>query len=197
MRNVMLLAGFVLLAACARAGQPEVARAALLPPMQWDHRPEAEEWTRATLAALRGRGAALVESTPRGIRAFCPAYPQATRAERAAFWAGLFSALAKYESTWNPRAVGGGGRWIGLTQIAPRSARYYGCEATTVAELKDGTANLACAVDIAAYQVGRDGVLISEGGRWRGVARDWAPFRNPKMRAAMAAWTGVQGYCRG
>jgi len=167
-----------------------------LPVMRWDHRPEAALWTRATLAAVQGHGTALVRSVPRDITTYCPAYPGASDADRAAFWSGMLSALAKHESTWRPEAAGGGGKWIGLTQIDPRTAAGYGCKAQSVRALKDGAANLSCAVRIAAHQVGRDELLVSEGGNWRGMARDWAPFRNDAKRADMAAWTSAQSYCR-
>ena len=104
------------------------------------------------------------------------------------------SALAKHESTWNPQASGGGGRWIGLLQIAPSTAKYYGCDATTTAELKDGASNLSCAVQIAAVQVRRDGMVA--GGGAQGMGRDWAPFRSSAKRADMAEWTRAQNYCQ-
>lgn len=175
---------------------PQSAPVADLPVMRWDHRPEAAIWTRATLGAIEDHGRALVTTVPRDIAAFCPAYPGASDADRAAFWAGLLSALAKHESTWRPEAAGGGGKWIGLTQIAPRTARGYGCDAQSVGALKDGAANLSCAVQIAAHQVGRDGYLVRDGANWRGMARDWMPFRNDAKRADMAAWTSQQSYCR-
>ena len=123
---------------------------------------------------------------------------QLTEPERRAFWAGLFSALAKHESTWNPEAKGGGGRWIGLMQIAPDTARAYDCDLPEGAGLTDGEANLACAVKIAAAQVGRDGAIVSDGsGDWRGIARDWAPMRVEAKREDVADWTSAQDYCRG
>jgi len=168
-----------------------------LPPMRWDHRPEAREWTLTTLAALKDDGAALAETVPADIDEFCPGYEAASPAERRAFWAGLFSTIAKYESTWNPAARGGGGRWIGLMQIAPPTAGQYNCEAQSREELKDGSANLSCAVRIAAHQVARDGAIVSDGsGSWRGVARDWAPMRSSAKRTEMAAWTSQQSYCQ-
>lgn len=164
------------------------------PAMRWDFRPEAPAWTSATLAALETDGAVLSQLIPADIERYCPGYAENPPAERRAFWAGLFSALAKHESTWNPKASGGGGRWIGLLQIAPRTAANYGCEADTVGELKDGTENLSCAVRIAAVQVARDRMVAGEGAK--GVGRDWAPFRSASKRADIAAWTSVQSYCR-
>lgn len=163
-----------------------------LPVMRWDHRPEANVWTRATLDAVAPPGSPLTDIVPADIKSYCPAYPKASAEDRAAFWSGLLSALAKHESTWKPEASGGGGKWIGLTQIAPGTARGYGCEARSTAALKDGAANLSCAVRIISSTVPRDGV-VSRGGR--GVAADWAPFHSSVKLADMKAWTSAQSYC--
>jgi hypothetical protein len=196
LRNLLVFIGVLLLAGCAVGrSTPQVSRSTL-PAMAWDHRPEAAVWTRATLAALAEHGRALINAQPGDIAAFCPAYPRASDADRAAFWAGLLSILAKHESTWRPEASGGGGAWIGLTQIDPRTARGYRCDATTSAALKNGAANLSCAVRIAAAQVGADQMLVAQNGNWRGMARDWAPFRDPKKRQDMANWTRAQAYCQ-
>ncbi len=189
----LALCALVLLAACV---QPAEAPATA-PATRWDHRPEALKWTRATLTALETDGAVLSTTVPADIATFCPGYATASLEEREAFWVGMLSALAKHESTWNPQASGGGGRWLGLLQIAPDTARAYDCEASSASELKNGAANLACAVKIAARQVGRDGAIASNGsGAWAGRARDWAPMRSSAKVAEMAAWTRVQPYCR-
>lgn len=170
-----------------------VPAGAEIPAARWDHRPEAREWTTATLAAIRGKGDRLVNSVPADIATFCPAYTKAEDADRRAFWVGLLSALAKHESTWNPRAAGEGGKYRGLLQIAPGTARAYGCDA---GRLYDGAANLSCAVNIAAYQVARTGVVAGGPGGWGGLAADWGPMRNRKKLADIAAWTRDQDYCR-
>jgi hypothetical protein len=181
------------LVACVQL-KPEDTMSFVAPPMQWDHHPEGDEWTESTLTALSTKDQILSERVPADIETWCPGYTEASVEERRAFWAGLLSAVAKYESTWNPRASGGGGRWIGLMQIDPRSARNYGCEATSVGALKDGEANLECAVEIMSTQVAKDG-LVAGGGN-RGIGRDWAPLRSSEKRSAMAAWTSQQPYCQ-
>ena len=195
--RVLALAALVSPAACMQSADESVAASAsLLPAMRWDHRPEADRWTFATLAALRKEGAVLESTVPADINAFCPAYASAPPTDRRAFWAGFLSALAKHESTWNPQAKGGGGKWIGLMQIAPQTARANGCDLPSDKGLTDGAANLACAVKIAARQVGRDGAIVSDGsGDWRGAARDWAPLRSAEKRADVAGWTRQQSYC--
>lgn len=170
-----------------------VPAVAEVPAARWDHRPEAGAWTRATLAAIRGRGDRLVQTEPADIATFCPAYPEAEDADRRAFWVGLFSALAKHESTWNPRAAGEGGKYRGLMQIAPGTARAYGCDAGA---LYDGASNLSCAVKIASRQVARTGLVAGGPGAWGGLAADWGPMRNLSKLADIAAWTRDQDYCK-
>jgi hypothetical protein len=182
------------LSACmGDTSQPEVTRAPMtLPEMHWDHRPEAPQWTAATLAALSTYGAALPQSEPADIAVYCPAYDTAGPSERRAFWSGLFSALAKYESRWNPEAKGGGGRYIGLLQISPRTAQDADCTAESAGELTDGAANLSCAVKIAARRA-PDG---DGGARVAGILNDWGPMKSAGNRAEIAAWTAQQSYCR-
>jgi hypothetical protein len=187
-----LLALALPMSACGMVS-PHSSEPAEAPPMRWDFRPEAPAWTAATLSALESDGAALAEIVPADIDTFCPSYVDSDPRDRRAFWAGLFSALAKHESTWNPAASGGGGRWIGLLQISPRTAQQYGCDASSVAELKDGAANLACGVRIAAVQVGRDGLVAGNGSQ--GIGRDWAPIRSADKRDDIAEWTRAQSYC--
>lgn len=183
------------LSACALP-EPEAAEIpAALPVMAWDHTgAQGDQWTEATMVALQTKGAALLSEVPADIATWCPHYLQAAPRERAAFWAGLLSALARFESTWNPRAVGGGGRWFGLVQIAPATARAYGCDATSGEALTDGAANLQCAVEIASETVTRDGVVAAGGG---GFAADWGPFASAAKREEMARWVSSQDYCQG
>jgi hypothetical protein len=173
------------------AARPAVRR---LPDLRWDHVDGSHRWTRAAMDALSRHGAPLVDVVPEDIGRWCPAYPDAPEWERKAFWAGLLSALAKHESTWRPRAVGGGGLWYGLVQILPATARGYGCQARSGEALKDGALNMSCAVRIMATTVLRDGV-VSQG--MRGVAADWGPFHSSRKREDMRRWISAQPYCQG
>jgi len=172
-----------------------VARTEPLPPMRWEMRGESDIWTRSALAALRDHGTPLTRTVPHDIKGWCPAYERAGAKGRRAFWVGLLSALAKHESTYRPDAVGGGGRWYGLLQILPATARGYGCAARTGRALKDGSANLACAIRIMATTVPRDQAIAVHRGRWRGVAADWGPMTSSTKRRDMSAWLRKQPYC--
>ncbi len=161
--------------------------------MGWDARPEAPVWTERTIAAVARHDSRLTDVVPDDIGVWCPGYENASEQDRRAFWAGLMSAVARYESSWNPKASGGGGRYIGVMQISPRSAANHGCTADTTSELKDGAANLECAAQMIAASVVSDRMVAGNGRK--GAGREWMPFRDAKKRAAMSAWTSAQPYC--
>lgn len=167
-----------------------------VPEARWDHRPSGRIWTRAAISALKSHGRPILQTVPRDIDNWCPAYRGADEDGRAAFWAGFMSALAKHESTYRQDAVGGGGRWYGLLQILPATARGYKCKAPSREGLKHGPSNLSCAVRILTVVMPRDQVIAHKGKRWRGVAADWGPMRSASKRKDMAAWTRKQSYCR-
>lgn len=175
--------------------RPEIA----VPPLHWDDlRPGMvaaadPAWGPTLYRAVLGQEA-LLSTVPDDIDTWCPGYEEAGAARRAAFWAGLVSALAWHESTHRETAVGGGGRWFGLVQIAPATARARGCAVGTGTELTDGAANLRCTVRILSQNVLRDGV-VSEG--MRGVAAEWGPFHNRRKREEMRDWVSSQRYCAG
>ncbi|RNF33823.1 transglycosylase SLT domain-containing protein [Paracoccus methylarcula] len=202
MRSVIALAALAILAACNTDTGPsaeEKAREqaqqmslAVSPPMRWQHKSGSDAWTKATLVALEREGVTMLSNVPHDIETYCPNYAELDKTGRKAFWAGFMSALAKHESTYNPKAAGGGGKWFGLMQIAPGTWRSYGCNGN----ITNGADNMACAVRIMSKQVGRDNAVVRDGsGGWRGVARDWGPMRSAQKRADIAAWTRSQSYC--
>lgn len=166
------------------------ASADTLPKMRWDGHAGASTWTKSALAAVAKYDSKLAGRVPSDIKTYCPGYKSASKSERRAFWVAVLSGLAKYESGFNPKA---GSRYLGLTQISPKTASAYGCKSNAAA-LKDGSTNLACAVKIIARQVGRDGVVAGNGKR--GVGRDWGPMSRASVRADIAAWTKKQAYCK-
>ena len=159
------------------------------PAMRWGD--ENPEWTVATLDALETEGVALLSSMPSDVLQYCPGYATASRENRAAFWAGLLSSVARHESRHVETAKGGGGRYLGLMQISRPTASANGCGGS----LLKGEDNLRCAVRIMARHVVRDNAIAGDKSGWRGVARDWAPMRSSKKRADIAAWTSSQSYC--
>ena len=181
------------LAGCIPATEASLSTSNARPPMGWDARPEAPEWTARSLLAVARQDSKLTDVVPEDIAVWCPGYENASEQDRRAFWAGLMSAVARYESSWNPKASGGGGRYIGVMQISPRSAANHGCTADTGGELKDGAANLECAAQMIAASVVSDRKVAGNGRE--GAGREWMPFRSAEKRAAMSAWTRAQPYC--
>ena len=171
----------------------QAAAAETLPKMRWDGHRESADWTLAALREVERHDSKLSGRVPADIATWCPGYAEASKADRTAFWVAVLSGLAKYESGFNPRAAGSG-RYFGLMQVSPQTATAYRCEARSAADLKDGSANLECAVKIIARQVGRDGVVAGAG--QAGVGRDWGPMRKAQVRAEIAAWTAKQAYCK-
>lgn len=166
-----------------------------LPDMRWSHVPNHNKWNIAAVKALNAHGQPLVDMVPADMDRWCPAYETASTAQREAFWIGFLSALAKHESTYKPAAVSPNGKWFGLLQISPATARGYDCRAGSGADLKNGGENLSCAIRIMAVTVPRDGVIAGNDGRWRGVAADWGPMRVSSKRRDIAAWLNAQSFC--
>jgi hypothetical protein len=176
----ILLPAILALSACTMTSPAEETMSFV---MQWDARPEAAAWTTETVTDISS--SPLVAILPADIAAWCPAYEGADATQRAAFWTGTLSAIARYESTWNPKAKGGGGRYHGMMQISPKTAQSAGCDGN----LFNGGDNLSCAVKIAARQ-SYDGRTVGE------ILRDWGPMHHADKRQAMSAWTSQQGYCQ-
>lgn len=171
-------------------------RVTQIPRARWEYRQDGALWTRVVMSAVTTHGQALLSEVPKDIAEWCPAYPSNPPDKRAAFWAGLISSLARYESTFNPRAVGGGGRWYGLLQIYPPTADFRRCDVRTGEALKNGPNNLNCTVRIMAVTLPRDNAISVKDSRWRGVAADWGPIRTDWMRKDMQRYTRRQTYCR-
>lgn len=192
MRPVLILAVVMMasLPACssrieADTSAPEIAT-------RWDHRPEADTWNSAMMQALRTDGADMLALTPGDIDTWCPGYDDANEDERAAFYVAFFSGLARFESTWNPLASGGGGRYRGLLQISPQTAAHHDCTLPE-AGLFNGAANLTCAVRIAVAAITRDGVVADGQG---GIAADWPPMRDADKRYEVAEFTRALPQCQ-
>ncbi len=176
----------------ANFAEAKASQVQTLPAMRWGQRTGSQEWTAAALSALEDEGVTLLSTVPSDVQSFCPEYASLDRETRKHFWVGLLSSVAKHESSYNPGAQGGGGRYLGLMQISPATARHYGCDGTML----DGASNMACAVKIAARNVSRDQAIVSgQGSGWRGIARDWMPLRSSSKRADIAGWTSQQSYC--
>ena len=171
--------------------RPE-ARPVFTAEARWDDKAQGEDWSVAAMKAIDEAPRDLTDLVPADIDTWCPGYENNPPQLRAAFWVGTVSALARYESNFNPQAQGGGGAWQGLLQISPATAQHYGCDATTPDELRDGEANLQCAIRIMSRTVTRDGV-VSAGDE--GIAADWGPMSNDDLEPQIREWVSQQSYC--
>ncbi|HRO59000.1 MAG TPA: transglycosylase SLT domain-containing protein [Burkholderiaceae bacterium] len=165
------------------------------PALQWAGQDGADAWTQATIEALEEEGITLLSAVPADIMQYCPGYAAQSRENRAAFWAGFLSAVARHESGWNPAASKDGGRRLGLMQISQDDSRANGCRGG----LLDAGDNMHCAVRILARHVARDSTIdggSEAGDRPRGVANVWSSLRSGSRRADIATWTRRQSYCR-
>lgn len=194
-KSMIAVLAALALSSCAEAELETLDISELHSAMRWSHVPDSKEWNEAALQALNTHGNTLVEMVPEDIDRWCPEYAEADRSAREAFWVGFMSALAKHESTYRQTAVSSNGKWFGLLQISPATARGYDCRAESGEALKDGGANLSCAIRIMAVTVPRDGVIHDYDGRWRGVAADWGPLRVESKRRDISAWLKDQPFC--
>jgi hypothetical protein len=190
--------------------RPE-ARLDMLPAARWDDRPDGALWTRAALSAMRTDAPDLAEVVPRDIEAWCPAYETNPAHLRQAFWVGVLSALSQYESGHRPDAVGGGGRWFGLMQINPATARGYDCSAQTgEGPDRPGSEPQLCrpASSMSPWRgirrlrctMAGGGASPQTGGRWplRQSATPWPVGRESRaIVSALRSWPGSADPLRG
>lgn len=141
-----------------------------------------DAWTQAALEVLDQEGVTLLSTVPADVMQFCPGYATQTRENRAAFWAGLLSAMARQE----------GAEAAGLASHTAGKGQSGGC----AGELLAGGEPLQCAVRTVARHVVRDGSISGHKGGWRGAAREWLPLRSDGSRAKIAGFTRKQSYCR-
>ncbi|MDD9977155.1 MAG: transglycosylase SLT domain-containing protein [Boseongicola sp.] len=181
------------LTGCSSEDEAQKRAEATFTTIRWDGAEGSEEWTASAFAALDDHASPLVEMVPEDIDTYCPAYPDQSEESRKVFWTNLIASLSFHESTWRPDAAGGDESWFGLLQILPATAEGYGCAAQSSEELKDGAANVACALRIMAVTVPRDGVVSRD---FKGVAADWGPFHQRRKRRDIQRYTKSLPICR-
>lgn len=182
----------------------------------WAHMPQADEWTALAAGSIDEIGGPLLETVPSDIGAFCPAYERLDDAGRRAFWVGLLSAMARFESGFDPSvsfderahcpscdwALTRDGRHVisrGLLQLSQESANAYrGCPVPIADEekLHEPALNLRCGVAIMSRLVSRDGVISRKDGQWKGGSAYWSVLRPGKLEA-IQAYTSATENCGG
>lgn len=209
MKPFIALLLFLPLAACESGGTApssttSTATAASASPVafvaDWDERADGAQWTAFTRAALATDGRALRTAEPTDAAAYCPAYATLNEEEREAFWLGLVSSMARFESSFRPETsfqesfndrTGKPVISRGLLQLSHESANssLYRCGIQNSEELHDPRTNLTCAVRIITALVSKDDAIGTlQNGRWRGGSAYWSVLRttsgsNTKIRA--------------
>ena len=144
------------------------------PAMRWGE--DNPEWTEAALSALQSEGVTLLSTVPSDVMQFCPGYARQTRENRAAFWAGLVSAVAHYEG-----AAQGSSR--GLLRLS-RPQSQEGC-------LRRRRGRRGKPALRGADHGARGRTRRRHRGRNRGAGRPWLARGGPQLDAA-----AVQGEAR-
>lgn len=182
----------------------------------WAHMPQSDAWTALAAGSIDEIGSPLLETVPSDIVAFCPAYESLDDAGRRAFWVGLLSAMARFESGFDPSvsfderahcpscdwALTRDGRHVisrGLLQLSQESANAYrGCPVPIAEEekLHEPALNLRCGVAIMSRLVSRDGVISRKDGQWKGGSAYWSVLRPGKLEA-IQAYTSATENCGG
>ncbi|MEM7280540.1 MAG: transglycosylase SLT domain-containing protein [Pseudomonadota bacterium] len=181
-RTVGVSVGITLLTACYISNDPvtDFGYAA------WSGTEPARDWTLAAELAVAETD--LINQTPTDVKDFCPVYASLSSRDKKRFWAGLLSAMAKFESNFEPRTAftetlrdskGNNVVSRGLLQISLESANQarYGCGPLTAKTLHDPATNLSCGARILSKWVRDDGAIshaespIAGGGRYWSVLR--------------------------
>lgn len=158
----------------------------------WSGVAGAADWT-ATLYDRVGAASALVEANPQDAARYCPGFAALDQTGRLAFYTGLVSIMAKYESGFDPEVrfqesfVDSSGRPVisrGLLQLSIESAdAYRGCDPGSAEALHDPDVNLTCAVAILNRLMARDQAIgVQLGGDWKGGAAYWSVLRSNHPR---------------
>lgn len=156
----------------------------------WDRKKNGAEFTRLTLDAINELGENLLNSKPSDIEKYCANYSSLQVEDKKAVWLMLISAMAYYESRFNPKAAyqesfkNSKADLVvsrGLLQLSSESARAYGCKIEKESDLEDPKTNLSCTVRILNKHVPSDGVVSKKvEDKWHGGARYWSVLRSQR-----------------
>lgn len=174
----------------------------------WEEYPEAHNWTKAAAEAVLNSDLPIL--LPSDVSTFCANYANLTEAYRVHFWASLLSAMARWESAFDPNATyqerfhDGRGKPVisrGLMQLSIESSNQprYSCGIDQPVDLHDAQVNLQCAVRILSYWVGKDGRIAGSQQRSnRGGGRYWSVLRADREKLPwIQQFTANQPLCSG
>lgn len=167
--------------------------------------------TRITLHELNFLPDQFYAKVPRDVRDWCPAFRQQTLQGRKAFYLGLISGIARYETDFraNVKYLEASGHYSrGLLQLGQLALSYYPqeyrCDASgDPRQLHDLQENISCGVMLISHWVNRDGYIAAPGNRgdgdarYFGAARYWSTLRDVgRGRDDIRAFTRRLPVCR-
>jgi hypothetical protein len=141
----------------------------------WGKVANSAAWTDAVLAAVRTHLPELERGRDRNE--FCPDYSVATEHQRETCWLRLVSAVAQFESSFNPGDMfmeANGKYSVGLLSLSASECP----NAPTIAALKSPIKNLVCGVNIMARLIEHDGFIDGPASA-RGASSYWSTLRTP------------------
>lgn len=155
----------------------------------WDQTQNDSAWNAAMLSSLQAQGDGLVNTVPSDITRYCPGYTKANTEQRRHFWAGVMRIAKQVDKDNNPLAQPAVKQVTGLASYSSRANADSGCT--------DTTGNGACAMRIMSDHIIQDGALFGDvSSGWRGLARQWMPFRSKAVQNDVTNWAMGQKYCR-
>lgn len=166
-------------------------------------KPERYAWSAATLDMVSNYFDGL--NPANDIEFFCPPYDSLSRDQKVNAWAGLFAAMAYYESSWNPASasvdVGVEGDLdtysVGLLQMSVVDQANYGFQfGYDYNDLKTAIPNLHLGIAIMAKQIQKKGkILIPKGetGVYWAVLRPGGTY---DKSAQIATMTKKLSFCK-
>ena len=170
-----------------------------------------EDLTRITLHELNQLDDSFYALVPKDTRFWCPAFARQSLEGRKAFYLGLMSGIARYETDFRAHVkyLEAGGHYSrGLLQLGQLALSYYPegrCDASgDPRQLHDLQENLSCGVMLVQHWVSRDGYIASDGNigeadaRYFGAARYWSTLREGRRgHDAIAEFTRSLPVCGG
>lgn len=168
------------------------------------------EFTLMTVEGLKSEGQALVDGAPEDAESFCLGYRSFDMNGRLAFWVGLISAIAKFESDFKPELTfkekfsdSKGAKVVsrGLLQLSFESAQDWGCKIEQPDDLHDPRRNLLCGIRILNQLIESVSVISGretsgDESKWLGGARYWSVLREGRRLDEIKAAMSTLEVCR-
>lgn len=141
----------------------------------WDSKSSGGLWTQTVLLEYQERKSSLDQAAD--LPDFCPGFFSASKEQKETCWLRLISAMAYFESTFNPKATYK--EHTGTLSIGLLMMNADHCpKANTETALKDGVNNIHCAMTRMERLIKRD-QAISGPKEARGAAAYWSVLRPP------------------